>query len=450
VLSGSPRADRALEKLLALSPPTRIVWGLERIRTILSDLGDPHLSFRSVLIAGTNGKGSVAAGVEAVFRAAGHRTGLYTSPHLVDPAERIRVDGRPVDVDLLAAAAADVLPLARREDATFFEAITAVGFLAFARAGVERAAVEVGLGGRLDATNALTPDACVITNVDMDHADYLGDTLEAIAGEKAGILRPGVPAVAGPMSERPLAVVETRARVVGASLRVLGREPAVESIATDRDGTTFVYRSNGLPDGRAFRIPLVGAHQAVNAGLALAAAESCGIGAGADRTAAALADVRWPGRFDVRVGEDGTWVFDVAHNPAGARALAATLSQVRLPRPRVGLVGILGDKPWREMLDPVLSGMSAAVFTVPPSAPPSRRWDPREARAAVPGHRVEVETAFPAALRRARELAGDGTVVVTGSSHTVGDALRRLGERSVGTNEMEGPAGPGSRDSRRS
>ncbi len=431
MLSGPPTDAGALETLLALSPPTRIVWGLDRIRAMLAALGDPQRSFRSVLIAGTNGKGSVAAGVEALLRAEGHRTGLYTSPHLVDPSERVRVDGRPVDAGLLEAAAADVLPLARREGATFFEAITAVGFLAFARSGVAWAAVEVGLGGRLDATNVLAPDACAITNVDLDHSEYLGDTPEAIAAEKAGILKPGVPAVAGPMGERPLAVVEATARAVGAPLRVLGRDPVVESISADRGGTTFVYRSEALPDGHAFRTPLVGAHQAVNAGLAVAAVESSGARPVPDRIAAALADLRWPGRFDVRTRTDGTWVFDVAHNPAGARQLAATLAQVTLPRPRVCVVGILGDKPWREMLDPVLSGTSAAVFTVPPSAPPSRRWDPHEARAAVPGHRVEVEPEFPAALRRARELAGDGTVVVTGSSHTVGDALRRLGDGSA-------------------
>jgi dihydrofolate synthase/folylpolyglutamate synthase len=431
VLSGPLPAGGALETLLALSPPTRIVWGLDRIREILAGLGDPQLSFRSILIAGTNGKGSVAAGVEALLRAEGYRTGLYTSPHLVEPSERVRVDGRPVERGLLEAAASDVLPLARREDATFFEAITAVGFLVFARAGVETAAVEVGLGGRLDATNVLAPESCVITNVDLDHADYLGDTLEAIAAEKAGILKPGVPAVAGPMGERPLAVVESRAQAVGAPLRVLGRDPVVESISTGLEGTSFVYRSEWMPVGHAFRTPLVGVHQAVNAGLAVAAVESCGIPPFPERIAAALADVRWTGRFDVRTRPDGTWVFDVAHNPAGARALAAALSQVQLPRPRVCVVGILGDKPWREMLDPILSGTSAAVFTVPHSAPPSRRWDPLEARAAIPGHRVEVEMEFPAALRRARELAGAGTVVVTGSSHTVGDALRWLEVRSA-------------------
>lgn len=416
----------ALEALLALSPPTRIVWGLDRIRAILSELGEPQASFRSVLVAGTNGKGSVAASVESLLRAAGRRTGLYTSPHLVDPAERVRVDGLPVDRELLEAAAADVHPLAMREEATFFEAVTAVGFLAFARAGVDAAAVEVGLGGRLDATNVLAPDVCVITNVDLDHADYLGGTLEAIAGEKAGILKPGVAAVVGPMPDRPLEVVEARARRLGAPLRVLGREPVVEAVTTEREGTTFVYRSGRLPDGRTVRTPLVGAHQAVNAGLALAAIESFGLELDAETVDRAFAEVRWPGRFDVRERPDGTWVFDVAHNPAGARALAATLAQVPLPGPRVCLIGILGDKPWREMLDPVLTGTSAAVFTVPPSAPLSRRWDPVQARAAVPGHAVEVEPEFEEAIRRARELAADGTVVVTGSSHTVGDALRLL------------------------
>ncbi|MFO7589013.1 MAG: folylpolyglutamate synthase/dihydrofolate synthase family protein [Gemmatimonadota bacterium] len=426
MLSRRPASGGAFATLLALSPPTRIVWGLDRIRAILSELGEPQASFRSVLIAGTNGKGSVAATVESLFRARGHRTGLYTSPHLVDPAERVRVGGLPAGRALLESAAADVLPLARREGATFFEAVTAVGFLAFARAGVDVAAVEVGLGGRLDATNVLDPLACVITNVDLDHADYLGGTLEAIAAEKSGILKPGVPAVVGPIPDSPLEVVAERARRVGAPLLVLGHGPVVVAVSADRKGTRFVFRSERFPAGRAFRTPLVGGHQAINAGLALAAIELCGLAVDDERTDRGLAEIRWPGRFDVRERPDGIWVFDVAHNPAGARALAATLAQVPLPRPRACLVGILGDKPWREMLDPVLRGTSAAVFTTPPSAPASRRWDPVAARATVPGHRVEVEPDFPAALRRVRELAAAGTVVVTGSSHTVGDALRLL------------------------
>ncbi len=416
----------ALADLLALSPPTRIVWGLDRIRAILAALGDPQLAFRSLLIGGTNGKGSAAATCEAVLRAHGVRTGLYTSPHLLDPAERVRIEGREAGRDLLDRVAAEVLPLAERQGATFFEAITAAGLLAFQKAAVEVAVVEVGLGGRLDATNVLIPDACAITNVDLDHAEYLGDTLEAIAREKAGIIRGGTPVVLGPMAEPLLAVFDARATEVGAPLRVLGRDPAVEAVRTGREGTRFAYRSSARPDPLVVRTPLPGSHQALNAGLALALLEDAGWSLDPGKTSAGVGGVRWPGRFEVRSSGGGTWVLDVAHNPAGARSLAETLIEVPLPDPKVCLVAILGDKPWREMLDPLLTRASAAVFTVAPSSPPSRRWNPFEARAAVVGHRVEVEPEFGRALARARELAGAGTVIVTGSVHTVGDALAAL------------------------
>lgn len=426
-----PDAERdALATLLSRNPPTRIVWGIERIRSMLAAVDTPQSAFDSILVGGTNGKGSVAAMAEGLLRGHGLRTGLYTSPHLVDPSERIRIEGRQIDPELLHGCASEVLPLAEREGATFFESITAVALLAFARAGVEQAVIEVGLGGRLDATNVLTPEACAITNIALDHADHLGDTLDQIAREKAGIIKQSVPIVVGSLPEPLAAIVAGRAADLSAPLVVLGREVRVESVATDIGGTGFTYRSPTDLDLERFQVPLPGEHQATNAALALAVVEAAGNALDPVSSRTALAAVRWPGRFQVLERPEGTVVLDVAHNPAGARALEETLRRIPLPEPIVGLIGILGDKPWREMLQPVLRHTTAAVFTVPPSAPQERHWNPEEASHAVPGHRIEVISDFDRAFRRARELAGDGTVLVTGSSHTVGDALRVLSDQT--------------------
>ncbi len=426
-----PHKERdALATLLSRNPPTKIVWGLERIRSILAATDTPQNAFDSILIGGTNGKGSVAAMAASLLRGHGLRTGLYTSPHLIEPSERIRIDGRPVDSGLLHGCATEVLPLAEREGATFFESITAVALLAFARAGIEQAVLEVGLGGRLDATNVVTPDACAITNIALDHADYLGDTLEQIAREKAGIVKRSVPIVVGSLPESVHAVVARRAADLSAPLVVLGRDVFVESVATDITGTGFTYRSTTDLDLERFRVPLPGEHQATNAALALAVVEAAGHALDPVSSRTALAGVRWAGRFQVLERPDGTVILDVAHNPAGVRALDETLRRIPAPEPIVGLIGILGDKSWREMLEPVLRHTSAAVFTMPQSAPQARRWDPEEASRAVPGHRIEVISDFDRAFRRARELAGDGTVLVTGSSHTVGEALRALSDET--------------------
>ena len=425
----TPDAEQdALAILLSRSPSTKIVWGLERIRSMLESLDEPQRAFHSILIGGTNGKGSVAVMTESLLRGHGLRTGLYTSPHLVDASERLRIDRRPIDPDLLQECASDILPMAEREGATFFESITAVALLAFARAGVEQAVVEVGLGGRFDATNALTPDACVITNIALDHAEYLGDTLEQIAREKAGIVKSGIPVVAGRLPEPLHAIVAGRAAALSAPLTVVGRDVRVEGVVTGLAGTEFTYRVPTSLDLERFRVPLPGEHQAANGALALAVVEAAGHALDPVRSRAALAEVNWPGRFQILGRPDGMVVLDVAHNPAGARALEETLEQIPLPEPVVGLIGILGDKPWRDMLEPVLRRTTAAVFTVPPSAPHSRHWNPEEACHSVPGHQIEVIHDFHRALRRARELANDGTVLVTGSSHTVGDALRVLSD----------------------
>ena len=410
-----------------------IRWGLERTARMLAAVGDPHLAFRTIHVGGTNGKGSVAAMIASVLRCAGVRTGLYTSPHLCTFRERVQIDGVPVSEEEFVAAASRLWPHIERESPSFFEATTAIAFLALAEAGVEAAVVEVGLGGRLDATNVIRPDVVVLTNVAVDHAQYLGDTLESIAHEKAGIIKPGVPVVTAEPAGAAREVFQRRAAEVGAPLTAL--EPGdVRSVRVRADGTRFVLASSAWGE-LELCTPLVGPYQATNAALAVRALERLAPEQrpGRDAVQEGLRTVRWPGRAQIERLDTQTWVFDVAHNPAGVAALAATLEALALPRPVALLVGILGDKDWGAMLPPLARLADHTVLTIPPTAPPQRRWDPHAVLRAVPGLAAEVVTDFQAALARVADRAGpDGTVVVTGSFHTVGDALIALGRTPFG------------------
>ncbi len=424
-----------LTRLLIRRPQEQIVWGLDRVHAVLASVGQPQNSFRSIHVAGTNGKGSVAAKLEALLRASGVRTGLFTSPHLRDFSERVRVNGDPVPIAELDSAAADLLPALDEVDASWFEAVAALGFLALARAGVEWAVVETGLGGRLDATNVLLPDLAVVTNVSLDHEDYLGSDLAQIAAEKAGIIKPNVPTILGRMPEPIAAVFRARAAELAAPVWSLGTDAAVQGVEVTATGTRFELRLPADAEPEVYETPLPGEHQADNAAVALmafrqVAAQGPGGGPPQDgwpdedpvRDARALAGVRWPGRFEVVSGSEGTWVLDVAHNQAGVEALVRTLEEAGLPGPVVACVAILGDKEWSAMLDPLLARCDSAVLTVPPSAPATRRWDPLNV-ARDGGFPVEVIPDFAEAMRRSRQLAGPGTVIITGSCYTVGDAL---------------------------
>ena len=412
-------------------PTGGIRGGLERTEALLAGVGDPHRRFVSLHVGGTNGKGSVSALAEAALRASGRRTGLYTSPHLVSFAERIRIGGRPVERDLLLACEARLRPAIEASGATFFEATTAIAFLCFAEAGVEVAVVEVGLGGRLDSTNVLSPVATAVTNVARDHTEYLGESLGEIAWEKAGIFKLGVPAVTGAAEPEVVEVLRRRAGEVGAPFAVLDEVAPVEGVRTSLDGTRFLLKSEQWGE-REVAIPLVGEYQARNAALA---AELLGILPDSLRpeweaVEAGFASVRWPGRLQVVRRGGATWIFDVAHNPAGVRALARSLDALELPRPLVLVAAILADKEWGEMLPPLLSRADAAILTLAPTAPEGRRWDPEAAAASLevpPRFPLRVIPDFAAALSRAETLAPYGTLLVTGSVHTVGDAMGELG-----------------------
>jgi dihydrofolate synthase/folylpolyglutamate synthase len=416
-------------------PTGGIRWGLERTRELLAEVGDPHLRFRSLHVGGTNGKGSVSALCDAALRAAEspRRIGLYTSPHLVSFDERIRIDGRPVERELLLACEERLRPAIERTGATFFEATTAIAFLCFAEAGVDLAVIEVGLGGRLDSTNVITPLACAVTNVARDHTEYLGESLEEIAFEKAGIFKPGIPVVTGETSPAPLAVLRARAEEVGAPLTVLDAD-AVFDVSVSLDGTVFEMEESPRWGSREVHTALIGEHQARNAAVA---AELLGllprdIRPSWEAVERGFASVRWPGRVQVERVRGATWVLDVAHNPAGVATLAETLQRLRvhLPRPVVLLTAILNDKAWQEMLPPLLARADAAILTVAPSSPESRRWNPADAEATLGASSpipIRVIPDFAAAVQRAETLAPHGTVIVTGSVHTVGDALAELG-----------------------
>ena len=407
-----------------------IRWGLERTQELLAGVDDPHRRFRALHVGGTNGKGSVCALCASALQAAhpGRRIGLYTSPHLVSFAERIRIGGRPVHTGLLAEAEARLRPAIERTGATFFEASTALAFLCFAEAGVDLAVVEVGLGGRLDSTNVVDPLATAVTNVARDHTEYLGESLEQIAWEKAGIFKPAVPALVAETEGVALEVLRRTAGEAGAPLVELDALARIREVEVSLDGTRFRLRSARW-GSREVSIPLIGGHQGRNAALA---AELLGllpqdVRPSWEAIAAGFAAAWWPGRMQVERRRGTTWIFDVAHNPAGVAALAETLDGLDVPRPLVLVAAILADKAWDEMLPPLLARADAAILTVAPTSPEARRWDPEQvAQSLASDIPVRVIPDLPAALMRAETLAPHGTILVTGSVHTVGDALAAL------------------------
>jgi dihydrofolate synthase/folylpolyglutamate synthase len=408
---------------------TGVEWGLERTEQALVALGDPHRAFRSLHVGGTNGKGSVTATLASVCQRGGRRVGSYTSPHLRSFRERILVDSRPIPEERLLGYADETREHIMRSGLTFFEAATVLAFHAFARERVEVAAVEVGMGGRLDATNVLVPDVSGVTNIAMDHADYLGSTLAAIAREKAGIIKGGVPFVTGETDPELLEIFAEVAEPAGAPLVVV-RQEDVRAVEVGSGGTTFRMRTDAWGD-LALATPLVGVHQAANVAVAVAMLGALPADRRPDAAAVreGVAGVRHHGRNEVRRIGGRTWLFDVAHNPAGIVTLADTIDRVGLPRPLVALVGILADKDWRAMLPPLLERADALVLAVPPTAPTDRRWNPDAVRGSLEtaGTPLVVVEDFAEAVAEAGRRAGGGTVVVTGSVHTVGGAMTVLG-----------------------
>jgi len=404
--------DEALQFLFPRT--TTIKFGLATTRALLASLGNPHEVIPSIHIGGTNGKGSVCTLVAAALAEVGWRVGLYTSPHLVSFRERIRVDGMPISEAAVAMWTERLRPLILERKATFFEASTAVAFADFAARGAEVAVVEVGLGGRLDSTNVVRPLVSGVTKIARDHMKYLGETLEKIAREKAGIAKPGIPFVIG---ERDPALVEV---LRGEAHRAVGR------LAPGTRADVRVLPSDYEWSGP---LSLAGPHQRRNAGVAHGILMTLPSPYRPDPAAIArgFGSARIPGRLDRR----GKWLFDVAHNPDGVRSLTRAIEVLGPPRPLHGLISILGDKEWPEMLVELDRVLDRGVLTVAPTAA-SRGWDAAWlrrwlAKRARPPARAAwtLIPDFHEALASAQQDAG--TVLVTGSFHTVGDVMEVLG-----------------------
>ena len=405
-----------------------IKLGLENIQRLMAALGEPHERFRSVHIAGTNGKGSTASTIAAVLQAAGYRTGLYTSPHLIDFTERIRVNGEPIGPERVARLTERVRTAAAEIPVTFFEFTTAMAFLHFAESPVDLVVAEVGLGGRFDATNVLTPLVSVITNIDFDHQAFLGNTIEKIAFEKAGIVKPGVPVVTATDRPEAMDVIRAVCREQGAPLYRVGAEIRVEGPSPQQ----FLYQGirRSYPD---LNFALLGKHQLMNAACAMAALEMLelqGLPVGEASMRRGLSTVRWEGRIEIiRPSLSGAAVLlDGAHNPAGARVLRAFLEENRPSRPArlILILGILGDKDIDGILTELAPLADEVVVTRPdydraaPAADLKRRLDSLSVRSSI---REPVEEA----VRYAQTVATAADLIcVTGSLYTIGEARSYL------------------------
>lgn len=414
-----------------------IKFGLDSIETLLARLGHPERTFRSVHVAGTNGKGSVTAMVDTALGRAGYKSARYTSPHLIDLSERFVVDGRPVDAAAMRSAAGDVreaIEQLRAEGAlqappTFFEATTALAFELFRRAQVEIAAVEVGLGGRLDSTNVIRPIASAITSIDFDHQQYLGSTLREIAAEKAGIIKPGVPVIVGDVGPDAWDVIARAAGERGAELIRAGDGVEATRLTPGAVGDNLFRLRTPTRDYGTVRLALRGAHQAANAIVAVRLLETLdarGVAVPPPAVVGGLEQVSWPGRLERRTLSGGReLILDAAHNPAGAAALASYLTSAG-GTPPVLVFAAMRDKDARGMLRVLLPAVGRVIVT---RAANSRSADPdalaADVRTISPTVGVDVVPAPVEALGAAWRISP--RVVVAGSIFLLGDIMKEIG-----------------------
>jgi dihydrofolate synthase/folylpolyglutamate synthase len=414
-----------------------IKFGLENMRALVASLGHPECAFRSVHIAGTNGKGSVTAVVDTALRAAGFRSARYTSPHLMDLSERFVVDGRPIDRQVLIETVSRVRDHVDRllttgelsAQPTFFEVTTAAVFDFFARSGAEIAAIEVGLGGRLDATNVITPEVTAITSIAFDHEKYLGRTLAAIASEKAGIIKAGVPVVIGEVDTEAYDAIESIARERDAPIIRATDGVAVQRIGPVSGELTRIRLRTPARDYSEIAVSLRGAHQIGNALVAVRLLELLdgqGLRVPEPAIVQGLRDVSWPGRLEHRRIDGGReMILDAAHNPAGAAALAGYLKETfdeKLPL----VFGAMRDKDVPRMFEALLPAVSAVILT---RAVSRRSADPdvlaEQASVSAPEVPAFVRPVLSEALAAAWELSP--RIVVAGSIFLLGDVMKGIG-----------------------
>lgn len=429
----------AIDRLNAMAPELyakagqpRRKFSLDEVRALLSALGDPQRSFPAVLIAGTNGKGSTAATLASILTEAGLRTGLYTSPHLVRPNERIRVNRAEIANDDFArlffhvSDNADQMVRERKllpQQPSFFETLTALAFLYFAERKVEIAVLEVGMGGRLDATNVVDPLLSIVTDISLDHMEWLGPTIAAITREKAGILRRGGTMITLPQHPEANQVLGE----VATELEVRGVSAAQYMPSTEAKGA---YTVQALGATVKVDSSLAGAHQQRNVALAIAAAVELAERHGFNVPPAAIEmgirRTRWPGRLERITRGSVEWVLDVAHNPAGAWALRAGLRSILEARaPRILVFSCLRDKPVTEMAQ-ILFPLFERVIVTPIHSARAAAMEDLLAAAKATGTGAEAAESVRAALLKGAEYGAGGIVVVSGSVYLVGEARATL------------------------
>lgn len=408
-------------------------FGLGRIEELLGRLGNPHRALKVIHIGGTNGKGSTGAMIAQILQKAGYRTGFFTSPHLHSYTERYRINGVEIVPGKTAELITELCPHLEAmvnegfEHPTEFEVGTALAFLYFNREEVDYLVLEVGLGGAIDSTNVITPLVSVITNVAMDHMDYLGSTIREIAAVKAGIVKPGVPLVTAAANPEALEVIAATCRENGSPLILVGRDVTFELCDSSRAGLLFNLQGRlGRYDN--LRLPLLGQHQAVNAATAVAAVEVLAeSGAAVTREAVrkGLAATRWPARLEI-VREHPLVLIDGAHNFEGALSLSGAIREFFSGRRLIMVLGMLGDKE-RAKVVAELAPLAEVVIVTKPNSPRAGDWQAmaEEAGRYVPEvHAVEDNAA---AVDRALQLAGpEDAIVVTGSLYMVADAREML------------------------
>lgn len=408
-------------------------FSLDQVRVLLKNLGNPQNQFRSVLIAGTNGKGSTAATLASILTASGLRTGLYTSPHLERPNERIRIDLAEITDDNFARLYFKVRESAERVVASgelpqlpsYFEVLTALAFLYFAEQHIDLAVLEVGMGGRLDATNVVEPLLSIITDISLDHMEWLGPTIGAIAQEKAGILRTGGTMITLPQHSDVNQVLDDVATKLG-----VRRVSAIPYIPVAGSDTAGAYSLDVLGSNIEVNSPLIGAHQHRNLALAIASAVELKVQYGLSITAESITDgirkTSWPGRLERITSGMVEWIFDVAHNPAGALALRGGLKTLfgeqKLP---ILVFSCLRDKQIAEMSQ-ILFPLFESVILAPLRVARAAAMDDLVEAARATCAKFETAESVQDALRQAKEQVREGTVVVSGSVYLVGEARSRL------------------------
>ncbi len=448
---------------LAPTPATRDQYKLDRMRAILEALDNPQDSVRCIHVAGTKGKGSVCEMVAACLESSGYAVGLYTSPHLLDMRERVRINRKPISesefvalTKRVAKAAASVAPALG--ESTFFELLTAIGFLHFAEQAVDVAVIEVGLGGRLDCTNVITPEVAAITTIGLDHTQILGDTVEEIAAQKAGIFKPGVPALAIQQDTKVINVFRRIAQEVGAPLQIVGNdiefsyrfEWAAGGGGGGGGGAGARARGHAQGGGQCARVnlttersnyehvpvPLKGEHQALNCGLALAILDKLserGFACPEAKVLRGLASVSLPGRFEMAL-QSPRLLLDVAHNPDSMRALMKTIGACLQYDSLIVVFGCAADKDINAMLRSLAAGADKAIFTR--ASGNARAVDPADLQRRYGELGGKMSQAAPT-LREALDLAGRAVgrgdlICVTGSFYVVGETKRLLAEAAAG------------------